>query len=455
MTTTPQSAPAAAPDEHGPGYRAVLLTLILLVSAFAYIDRAIVQTLAQPIKEDLGLTDFELGLLGGLSFVILYSTLGLPIARLAERKDRVTIISISVAVFSAMSVLCGLAANFWQLFLARVGVGIGEAGVQAPSTSLIGDHFPPERRGFALTIMRLGAPVGSFFGAILATLLARDYGWRVALIVIAVPGLIVALLFRLLLRDPPRGLSDPGRVAPGSTPSSLRTVIGVVFGRPAFRHMLIGLALASMALFAGGAFTTPFFLRVHGSTLPEAGLYYAIISTSAATAGMSLGGFTIDAIARRGERWYALLPFWGIACSVPLYLAGYALDNTVAAVGLITIAGIFLFLFAVPTLVAFQNMVAPDMRTTAAFIYFFVSTLIGVGFGPPLVGLVSDLFASAALPAGDFASLCTAPRLEGACAAASAAGVRSALLASVLLYAWAALHYLLAARAIARDMAAR
>ncbi len=433
--------PATDDPLFGRGYRATLLVLILLVSAFAYVDRVIVQTLAEPIKKDLGLTDFQFGLLGGLAFAILYSTLGLPIARLAERRDRVTIISVSVAIFSVMSLLCGMATNIWALFLCRIGVGIGEAGVQAPCTSLIGDHFPPHRRGFALTVMRLGAPVGALLGSVVAAWLARDYGWRVALMLVCAPGLVVALLFRLLLRDPPRGHSDrlAGASMPpsGSAPPRTREVFAQMFRRPAFRHMLAGLALASMALFAGGAFTAPFFMRVHELPLTTTALYVAIISTTASTAGMSLGGFGIDFIARRGRRWYALLPFWGIAISVPLYLAGYGLGNPVVAVTLITIAGVFLFFHSVPTLVAFQNMVAPQQRTTAAFVYFFVSTMVGVGFGPPLLGLLSDLFA-------------TASGVTDA-AAASAIGVRNALLASIGLYAWAALHYGLAARAIAAE----
>lgn len=436
----------------GPAYRGVLLLLILLVSAFAFVDRVIVQTLAQPIKEDLGLTDFQLGLLGGLGFAILYSTLGLPIARMAERRDRITIVSVSIAIFSVFSLLCGTAVNFWQLFACRIGVGIGEAGVQAPSASLIGDHFPPHRRGFALTIMRLGAPVGSVFGSILGAWIAKDYGWRVALMAICGPGLLVAVVFRLVLRDPPRGMSDPV-VAAGvpAGPPRMGAVFALMFRRPAFRHMLIGLGLATMGLYAGGAFTAPFFMRVHGLGLPEAGLYLAIISTAASTAGMSLGGFGIDVIARRGERWYALLPFWGLVISVPLYLVGYALDSAVIGLIFITVAGIFLFFHSVPTLVAFQNMVAPNMRTTAAFVYFFVSTLIGVGLGPPLLGLLSDAYASAALPTGNFSTLCSGARLTGACARASASGVRSALLTSIALYVWAAIHYWLAARAIAAE----
>lgn len=440
---------------YGPAYRAVLLSLILLTAAFAYIDRVIVQTLAEPIKQEFGLSDFQLGLLGGLSFAILYSSLGLPIARLAERRDRVTIISVSIGLFSIMSALCGMATSFWQLFAARVGVGIGEAGVQAPSTSLIGDHFPPHRRGFALTVMRLGAPVGSVIGSVTAASIAAEYGWRTALMAVGVPGLVVALLFRLLLTDPPRGMSDPAaQQAEAATPPPMMLVFRLLLTRPAFVHMLVGLALASMGLYAGGAFTTPFFMRVHSLSLAEAGGYLAFLSGVAATAGMSLGGFGIDFIARRGARWYALLPFWGLALSLPLYLLGYSLGDPRMSLICLTLAGIFLFFHSVPTLVAFQNMVAANMRTTAAFVYFFVSTLIGVGFGPPLIGLVSDLYTGHAMGAAGIAAQCASDGTAAGCAAASARGVRASLLSSLSLYAWAAVHYWFAARAIAKDSVA-
>ncbi|MCW2349244.1 spinster family MFS transporter [Sphingobium sp. B12D2B] len=453
MTNDASTTPSQR--HYGPGYRAMLLALIMLVAAFAYVDRVIVQTLGQPIKEDLGLTDFQLGLLGGLGFAILYSTLGLPIARLAERRDRITIISVSVGLFSLMSALCGLSANFWQLFLCRIGVGIGEAGVQAPSTSLIGDHFPPHQRGFAITMMRLGSPLGSFIGALAAVWIAKDHGWRTAMIAVCGPGLIVALLFRLLLRDPPRGLSDglnngarPTSKA-ATPPPPMGEVMSMMARKAVFRNLLIGLALSSMALYAGGAFTAPFFMRVHDLSITQAGVYVAIISSTAATAGMVLGGVGIDFIARRGQHWYALLPFCGIATSVPLYLVGYSLGSPLPALVCLTVAGVFLFFYSVPTLVALQNLVAPNARTTAAFIYFFIATLVGVGLGPPIIGLASDIFAGLAMPG--FKSVCTDARLTGACATASAWGVRHALLASIALYALAAFHYWRAACALKRD----
>jgi MFS family permease len=434
-------------------YRTWLLTLVLLVAAFGYIDRVIIQTLGQAIKEDLELTDFQLGILGGLSFAILYSTLGLPIARLAERRSRINIISASVAIFSGMTVLAGTAAHFWQMFLYRIGVGIGEAGVQAPSVSLLADHFPQHQRGKVMTIMKLGSPVGSVFGAIVGGWVAYNYGWRAAVISVAVPGLLLAVLFKLTLREPPRGYADPDQQDEAKAdPPSFGTVMKIMWVRPEFRHMLIGLGLATMGLYAGGAFVSPFFMRVHGLTLAEAGVYVGTLSGAAATAGYALGGFGIDFISRCGARWYALLPAIGMGLSVPFYLVGYTIGQPPLALACQIVGGIFLFFHNIPTLVAFQNMVGPRMRATAAFVFFFVSTLVGVGLGPPLLGLVSDLFANASYPGGGFNNACAggATATNSACAQASADGVQLALASSMVLYAWGAIHYLIAARCIAR-----
>jgi predicted MFS family arabinose efflux permease len=438
-------------------YRWWLLALIMMVAAFAYIDRVIIQTLGQPIKEDLNLSDFQLGLLGGLGFALLYSTLGLPIARLAERHSRISIISISVAVFSGMAALCGMAANFWQLLLFRIGVGIGEAGVQAPSVSLLGDHFPPEKRGRAVTMMRLGAPVGSVLGAIIGGYIAHNYGWRAAVISLAVPGLIVALLFKLTLREPRRGMSDPdGGEAAKAPPPPFLEVMRTMWVRPEFRHMLIGLALATMGLYASGAFLTPFLIRVHGLTVAEAGIYFGLLSGIGGAAGFILGGLGVDIITRRGARWYALLPAIGLACGVPFYLIGYSLGDPRIALVLFILGGMLLFFHSIPTLVAFQNMVGPRMRATAAFVFFFISTMVGIGLGPPVLGLVSDLFGTLSYQGADFAADCPGGRAlvdagaEAAarCSEAAGQGVQYALMAAQGLYVWGAIHYLIASRRI-------
>ena len=435
----------------GARYRALLLLLILLVTAFSYVDRTVVQILGQPIKAELGLSDLQLGLLGGLSFAIFYSVLGLPIARAAERRDRITIIAVSVGIFSLMSALCGVATNFTQLFLCRIGVGIGEAGVLAPATALIGDHFRPERRGFALTVMRLGFPLGAAFGSFVGARIGADHGWRAAMLAVSLPGIVTAVLFRLLLREPPRGLSDPAelRVQAAETPPMLQA-FSALLSRPAFRHMLIGLGITTMGLYSAGAFNVPFFMRVHGMTLAAAGGYLGTISTFSSLVGMSIGGFGIDFIARRGTRWYALVPVIGILATAPLYLYAYLAAPPFVAMLCMLVGGIFLFFHSVPTLVAMQNLVAPNIRATAAFLYFFVQTLVGVGFGPPITGFLSDLYASHALGA-PFGATCHGPALTGACASASAFGLRMALGTSCLFFVWGAIHYFIAARLLARS----
>lgn len=432
----------------GTGYQVMLLILIMLVSAFAYVDRTVIQTLGQSIKEDLNLSDTQLGLLGGLSFAVFYSTLGLPLARLAETKSRVTIITVSVALFSLFSGLCGLATGFGMLFLFRVGVGIGEAGVSAPATSLIGDHFPPHRRGMAITLMRLGAPAGSAFGTFVGAWIGMHYGWRAAIVAVSGPGLIVALLFRLLLREPPRGMMDsPEQRAATAAPPPMMLAFRTLFADRAYRHLLFGLSLTSMGLYSAGSFSVPFFMRVHGLSLQTAGAYLGSISSISSLIGMSLSGFGVDLIAKRGMRWYALVPFIGLVLTTPLYFYAYAAAPPFLAMMLMLVGGIFMFFHAVPTLVAMQNLVAVNMRATAAFLYFFVSTLVGVGFGPVIIGKVSDLFASSAL-GGAFASHCGKPPFSDACAAASAYGLRMALITSCIFFVWGAVHYWLAARTI-------
>ncbi len=436
-------------------YERWLLCLLLLVTSFSFTDRVIIQVLGQAIKEDLELTDLQLGLLSGLSFALLYSFIGFPIARLAERRSRIGIMSTCIGLFSIMAALCGLAQQFWQLIACRIGVGIGEAGVQPPGVSLISDHFPAARRGSAISIMQLGAPLGSFLGAFGSGWLAHLYGWRAALVALAVPGLMLALVFRLTLRDPPRGMSDPDPArAPNASPPPFRAVLTLLGSKPQFRHMLAGLALGTTALFGSGAFLAPFFARVYGMGLAQAATMYAIASGVSAAIGLSLSGFGIDRLARRDQRWYALLPALGLTASVPLYVCGYMSATPYAALTTITVASTFMFCFQAPTMVAFQNMVGPQMRASAAFVYSFTSALIGLGVGPPLMGLLSDLFATRAFAAGDFIASCPGGRalpeagatLAQLCSAASASGVRYALATMTLLFLWGATHYFVAFR---------
>lgn len=450
VMTGPDQSGHMTPRRFGPGYQVLFLLLVLLITAFSYVDRTVVQILGQPIKAELGLSDFQLGQLGGLSFAIFYSTLGLPIARLAERYNRITIVAVSVAIFSLMSALCGVAQNFTQLFLFRVGVGIGEAGVLAPITALIADHFRPERRGFALTIMRLGFPLGAAFGSFLGAWIGTEYGWRAAMLAVSLPGLASAILFRLLLREPTRGLSDNAeQQRAAAIPLPMRQAFSTILSRPEFRHILIGLGITTMGLYSAGAFSVPFFMRVHGLTLATAGAYLGTISTVSSLVGMTAGGVAIDFVARRGLRWYALLPAIGILATAPIYFYAYMAAPPFLAMTCMLVGGILLFLHSVPPLVALQNLVPPNVRATAAFLYYFVQNAVGVGFGPLLTGKFSDLYASHAL-GQSFQAACPGPVYAGACAAASAHGIRLALATSCIFFVWGAIHFLIGARWLAR-----
>ena len=239
MTTssaTDASKPAA--PLFSSGYKSAVLTLLLLAYTFNFIDRTIVATIGQAIKVDLKITDTQLGLLGGLSFAVLYTLLGVPIARLAERWNRVSIVSLALVVWSGFTVACGFAVTFTQLLALRVGVGFGEAGCSPPSHSLISDYYEPKRRASALSVYAFGIPLGSMIGAAAGGWLAKTFGWRVAFMAVGAPGLIMALLVKLIVKEPPRGHSDPAQKPVAATPfslanevSELGAVAKTLFGR--------------------------------------------------------------------------------------------------------------------------------------------------------------------------------------------------------------------------------
>jgi predicted MFS family arabinose efflux permease len=445
------------------GYRFWLLTLLFLIAGFAFIDRVIMQTLGQVIKVDLQLSDLQLGVLGGLSFALLYSTLGLPIARLAERRSRVDIIAYSVGLFSVMAALCGVAQNFWQLFLYRVGVGIGEAGVQPPGVSLIGDHFPPKGRGRAIATMQLGTAAGAVFGAFVGGWIAQVYGWRAAIVSLAVPGIVLAILFKLTLREPTRGMCDEGPAADAAqAPPPFMDVMRLFASKPSFWHMMMGLGLTVAATYGWGNFTTPYAMRMFNITVADAGLMYALIAGVAGGAGLMIAGFSIDWISRRDQRWYAWLPALGCALAAPCMLIALAMPSVWLMVGAIMFGNCFTFFYQTPTIVTMQNMVTARMRASAAFVFFFTTTLIGVGLGPSITGLLSDVYAQGMFSFGDFTAMCPGgraipgaePAVAQACAAASTGGIKAALTTISLGYLWASLHYWLAARTVRADLGA-
>lgn len=430
MNAVPQ--PASARPTYSAFYRAWLLFVLLLVGLINYADRTVVNSVIEPIRHELHLTDTQIGWLQGLSFGLLYAVLGIPFARLAERHSRVRIIAAATFAWSVMTALCGSAAGYAQLLTVRLGVGVGEAGFMAPASSLIGDHFRPDQRVLATSIMMLGVPFGALIGATSGGLIAQTLGWRWAFVIMAAPGLVIALLVFLTLGEPQRGMSEA--VQEQDVPP-LRDVASRCLSNPTFRHVLMGSILGGFGLHGLGQFLNVYLVRVHHLPLREAGALYGIQSFVSISVGLMAGGWLANYLGRRNPRFYTLIPAAGMFLSVPIYLAAFhsAQQSLSVSLPLIILAGSCLLLHYGPSLAIVQNLSTPLTRASTVAVYMLFTNLIAQNFGAPLIGFMSDHYA-AAFGAG-------LPE-----EAARALGVRYALMTSTVLYAWGGVHYLLAQR---------
>jgi MFS family permease len=447
-------------DEYTRGYRAWMLFILLLMNILNLADRQGLAAIAPALKRDLGLNDTELGVIQGLGFAIFYTLLGLPIARLAERRSRARIIAISIAVFSAFGGLASQARSFALLLLCRIGVGIGDAGaVGPPVASLLGDHYPPGKRGSAITVVWLGAPIGALLGAVIGGWTAQHADWRLWFIGLSVPGFMIAVLAFCTLREPRRGAFDAGGLASGVIPST-GAVMRFLFAKPSMRHVLIGAAFAAMAMNGMGQFFARYFVATFHLGTAQAGRMLGLLAVVAMSSGLGLGGFGVDWAIKRDRRWYAWGPCIALAFAAPLFEIGLLQPTPVRAMALLLPAHVALFIYYTPTLAIAQNMVDASMRASSAFAVALVFGLVGAGLGPTIVGVISDLAARQSFTAGRFASLCpgglarpgSPADLMDACSSASAHGIHFAMAAVALLLLWSSLHYLLAARTVRADL---
>ncbi len=440
-------------------YRTRFIAVLFLVATFNFADRSVFAATAQTIKVDLGLDDAQLGLLQGLVFASLYSVLGLPVGWLAERINRVRIIAVSIGVWSAMTLLCGRVHSFPQMFMARAGVGVGEAGYMAPTNSLAADLFPPERRATAMALIMLGSPAGGLLGALSGGWFAEHGSWRDAFIVLAIPGLLLALLLPLVLREPPRGLVD------GASPADSRAagfveVLRHVWSTPALRWVMIAGTLAQFGMTAISQFMAPFLARTHQLAPARAATVYGLISAASLTLGLLLGALGTDRAGRHDRRWAAWGPAIGLTCAAPLYMLAFNQRTVTGSALLLLAAGMVLLCYYGPALGMIQNMVGPRMRATAAAVYAVAYGLLGLGLGPTCAGYLSEALARRSFTAGNFAELCrggraapeAAPELVAACARASAEGLQGALTGIMAVFLLAALAFVMAARTYRRDI---
>jgi len=407
------------------GYRIWVLVMLFVVYAFNFLDRQIISILAIPIQEELQLTDRQLGLLGGIAFAALYSTLGVPIAWLADRTNRTWIITISLTVWSGFTAVCGFAQNFWQLFLARVGVGVGEAGGVAPSYSLIADYFPPESRARALAIYSLGIPIGSAFGVIAGAQIAggalgENLDWRTAFIIVGLAGIAIAPLFKLTMREPARGGLDPVKPKPATAPGengvaaevqaaggepvaatqekpSFGQVLAVLSRKPSFWFLTFGASCSSMMGY-GVFFWVPSFFRrsffadlTLGEAIIQSGWMFGIILLIGGSLGILLGGILGDLMGKGSKRMYAIVPAIAFFVTFPFYIAGVLADSPTIAMLLFIIPTGLGLAWLGPTLSAFQHLAPANMRAMASAIFLLINNLLGIGVGVYVLGEVSTL----------------------------------------------------------------
>lgn len=500
--TTAHKVTQAAPASEGfgtPAYRTYVLIALLVVYIFNFIDRTIINILTEPIKLTFGLEDWQMGLLGGPAFAVLYTFIGIPIARGAERYNRVLIITLAVALWSLFTALCGFAMSFMMLLLFRIGVSIGEAGCTPPAQSLIADYFAPSRRATAVSVYALGVPFGgmlaSVFGGQLAGLEGAQYGafvnsigigslfgdldwsqvegWRVAFVVCGVPGLLLSLIVWRTVKEPPRGYTDPAALQ-GLEKASFKEALAVLAKKPAYRHIVIGATLASFVGYGVGQFTTSFLLRTHGLTIQEASLLYGVVLGVMAAIGVFSSGWLADRMSKKYPTALSWLPALGMGASVPLYAFGFLMPNLWLAVPALMIAAMIHYFYLGPMYAVSGGVVDSRMRATSVAITLFVVNLLGYGLGPPVIGVLSTVLKDMFLDGqalgltlesckpllsmtAEAKALLAGAEMEAmeACSSAEARGLQWSIVIFSCIYGWAALHYLLAGRTLQRDMVAQ
>jgi MFS family permease len=375
-------------DPKSPAYRAYVMFILVVVYTFNFIDRQIVGILAIPIKADLGLTDTQLGLMGGLAFALFYTGLGIPVAMLADRWNRTWIMTAALTIWSGMTAVCGLANNFWQLFLARLGVGVGEAGGVAPAYSLISDYFPSHQRARALSVYSFGIPIGSALGILFGGYIASKIDWRFAFFAVGVAGILVAPIFKLTVAEPPRGQYDvKGHDRPAP---SLRQIIELLVHKPSFWIISLGAASSSMMGYGLFFWLPSFFVRSFGLELLEASVFFGAILLIGGIAGTWAGGYMADRFGAGKRGNYVIIPAIAFLATIPLYILAILSPNlTMTFFALLIPTGLGLAWLG-PVLSAIQHVVPPTMRATASAIFLFINNLIGIGAGTVALGIISD-----------------------------------------------------------------
>lgn len=469
------------------GYKRLVILLLMLAYAFNAADRGLISIIAQAMKLDLHLSDAQLGLLAGTAFASLYAVSSIPIARLAERFNRVTIISVALAAWSGLTALCGAAGSFGQLLALRVGVGIGEAGCSAPAHSLISDYYDRSRRTSALSTYSCGLSLGYLFVSMVGGYVVLHHGWRAACVAVGVPGMVVALIIRCLIEEPPRGHAERGGAAvlqrlAATVPFSLRgeaaelaAVVRSLFLSWPAANVILGLTISSFASYGAWVFIPAYFNRALGLDFAAIGVVLGLAGSVPVAFGTLLGGSVTDILGARRARWYALVPAAGLTVSAPLYVLAFLAHGWRSAALLLAVAGFFQYVSLGPTFGIVQNVVGIRRRATATALLYLCLTLLALAGGPPFTGALIDRLAEvhfahpgapllaaaadairgvAAAGGSSFRASCPGGAGSPACAAALAQASGEGLMVTFGLFVWAAAHYVLGAIGLERQMQA-
>ncbi len=364
-------------------YPYYVLFMLGLVNMMNYVDRNILSVLITPIKQEFGLSDEAIGLLTGLAFMIVHCLFGLPLARLADRTTRKTVIAIGVAVWSAMTAMMGLASTFGQLLVMRMGVGIGEAAGAPPSHSLLSDYFPPEKRATALSLFGMGIYAGTMFGYFAAGWIGEQFGWRLTFVAVGIPGLALAALVGATVREPARAAPAPDE--------SILFVLRYLLSKPAFVFLMIAASFHATAAYAAIIWTPSFYQRVHGLSLSEVGLWLGLVSGVGGAIGALSGGLLSDRLGRRDRRWYAWVASLVALLAAPASFLAYRQADGAQA-SLFVYFGFILMIGAYngPLHAMNQFLAKPRMRSTSVALQLLIVNLIGGTIGPWAVGRASD-----------------------------------------------------------------
>ena len=379
------------------------LGLLLFIYVLNFLDRQIINILAEPIRDELGLMDWQLGVMTGLSFAIFYTLLGIPIARIAERANRPIIIAISVTVWSGFTALCGVAQNFVQLVLARIGVGIGEAGCTPPAQSLISDYVPREKRTSALAQYAMGGPIGTLLGMALGGVIADLWGWRAAFLIAAAPGIVAGILAFFTLPEPRKLAPKPAQSAPKT---SFLDAARELRGSRTFQLFCLAGAIQGFIAYGHSSFLGSFFFRNHGGELAELavrfglqtagllGLSIGLIMGASGILGAFIGGQLGDKLGAKDPRALATLPAVTNFLAVPTYIAAMLVDSAPLALALLFLPSLLYGISYGPLYAVLQSVVKPHTRATGVSLFLLMSNLVGLGLGPLCVGIMSDYLAT-------------------------------------------------------------